>query len=324
MLFISNYQKVLALVAGSSHLRAHFLGKRAVFAFLMSQGTGIPFSAVAHAEDLFSWTSSVRIIIKHALLIHVISNYNIGYLNAKTSFRFSDKLQLIRNSFYRQERDQNQSLEVSGLSHARNVDVVDGVRPVRFFMASRLVANKGIIEWIEVLSEFKKLRMFEMMIAGDGPIKEQICQRIDELSLRREISLLGVIPSKAVHENIANCDFAVIFSMNASLTWPHMDGLPTFFFEALSAGVPVISTFVSGIPEIVLHGFNGILLSPNSSPRQNALILNRQIQNGKFDRCRIREHFYDYLNELEGGEVLYGCLSNMHTAAGDNSSGFSP
>ena len=72
-----------------------------------------------------------------------------------------------------------------------------------------------------------------------------------ELDLGDAVTFLGWLPSGQVSEELANADAFVLPSYN--------EGLPMSLLEAMAAGLPVLSTPVGGIPEVVEHGVNGLI-----------------------------------------------------------------
>lgn len=92
------------------------------------------------------------------------------------------------------------------------------------------------------------------VLAGDGPLREQVLAEIDRRGLRDRIRFLGRVPQ--ANRLVAASDVLLLSS--------HSEGLPVVVMEALAAGVPVVSTAVGGIPELIDDNRNGILTTPGS------------------------------------------------------------
>ncbi|GAA2895293.1 hypothetical protein GCM10010517_60010 [Streptosporangium fragile] len=89
------------------------------------------------------------------------------------------------------------------------------------------------------------------LIAGSGPLHDETARRV--AALRSEaVRFLGSVPDAA--RLIASADLLVLSSS--------YEGLPVVVMEALAAGVPVVSTAVGGVPDLVEHGGNGLLTPP--------------------------------------------------------------
>jgi glycosyltransferase involved in cell wall biosynthesis len=92
------------------------------------------------------------------------------------------------------------------------------------------------------------------VLAGDGPLREQVLAQIDRRGLRDRVRYLGAVPG--ANRLVAAADALVLSST--------YEGLPVVVMEAIAAGVPVVSTAVGGVPDLVRDGDNGILVPPGS------------------------------------------------------------
>ncbi|GAA4206631.1 glycosyltransferase [Streptosporangium oxazolinicum] len=101
------------------------------------------------------------------------------------------------------------------------------------------------------------------LLAGDGPLREGIVRETERLGLESRVRVLG--PVRQARRLVAAADLLVLSS--------YYEGLPVVVMEALAAGVPVVSTEVGGIPELVSSGWNGILTEPESAEALAAGIL---------------------------------------------------
>ncbi|WP_162641927.1 glycosyltransferase [Streptosporangium sp. 'caverna'] len=101
------------------------------------------------------------------------------------------------------------------------------------------------------------------LLAGDGPLKEHVAGEIERRGLGGRVRILGRV--RQAGRLAAAADLVVLSS--------HYEGLPVVVMEALAAGVPVVSTEVGGIPELVRSGWNGILTEPGSPDALAAGIL---------------------------------------------------
>ena len=115
--------------------------------------------------------------------------------------------------------------------------------------------HRFIIEALHQLSK-EKLSEIHVDFLGDGPEREMLKALVAEYGLQNHISFLGAIPNVDVYKYLATENIYILMSMN--------EGLPISIIEAMRAGLPVISTKVAGIPEIVKDGYNGLLLNPSS------------------------------------------------------------
>jgi glycosyltransferase involved in cell wall biosynthesis len=108
---------------------------------------------------------------------------------------------------------------------------------------------------IEAAAEVVRARPDALfLLAGEGPLREQINAEIQRRGLGDHMRLLGRVPD--AYRLIAAADLLVLSS--------HNEGLPVVAMEALGAGVPVVATEVGGLPDIITSGQNGILTRPGS------------------------------------------------------------
>ncbi len=294
MLFISNMHLLKPYSnANVSHIRVHFFAKRTTFGLLTSRYLNIPFSVVAHAADIFDWDGSILYKMEKAEFIHAISNYNIGYLNAKSNFKYSQKISLIRNSF--------------DMKTFNNELVKPAKGEIVFTIVARLIDKKGILEFLTIFKEYNKSfnAKSKLNIIGDGPLEATIKSYIIQNSLNNEVKLLGVLENAIVKKVLLKSSYLVLLSKNATNKDRDMDGLPTVFFEALNFGLPIISTEVSGIPELLMDGVNSILVDLQTKSIKNARLIHEKIGECDFEREKIKNDFQLFLLSRYGGKMFF-------------------
>lgn len=117
----------------------------------------------------------------------------------------------------------------------------------------RLVHVKGYKYFLEGAYEILKDNSnVTFIIAGDGPLFDELKEYAEKLGIYDKIKMLGF--RQDVYNIIHACDIFVITSLH--------EGLPTVLLEAMYLGRPVIATKVGGIPEVINDKFNGILIPP--------------------------------------------------------------
>jgi glycosyltransferase involved in cell wall biosynthesis len=122
----------------------------------------------------------------------------------------------------------------------------------------RLSPKKGLDIAIKACAKLRDNNVkFRFEIAGDGPQRQDIENLIERLDLADRIKLLGAIPNDQLTELYSR---ASVFLMPCVKTPDgDMDGIPVAMMEAMACEVPVVSTNISGIPELVEDGITGRL-----------------------------------------------------------------
>jgi len=123
----------------------------------------------------------------------------------------------------------------------------------RYLFAARITGKKGHGELLTALAAAGRLN-FRLWIAGDGLHREQVEQLTQRLGLRDTVSFLGF--RRDVRQLMAQCDALVLPSQRESL--------PLSLREGFAQGLPAIATAVGGIPELIEHEVNGLLISPGN------------------------------------------------------------
>jgi glycosyltransferase involved in cell wall biosynthesis len=117
--------------------------------------------------------------------------------------------------------------------------------------------RKGQRIIIEALKrvDYRVLKDIHLTLIGDGPDKYMLERLVQEYNLEKNVSFAGKVANEKVPLYLKRTDIFILMSYN--------EGLPISIIEAMRTGLPIISTNVSGIPEVVTENLNGLLLDPN-------------------------------------------------------------
>lgn len=130
---------------------------------------------------------------------------------------------------------------------------------LRFLQVSNFVEKKGHCYTIEAFYKILKLYpKIQITFAGDGPLRKEIEGRCRLLGLSDKVTFTGKVVKKQVVELMHQSDVFVHHSITAKNG--DQEGIPTVIMEAMATGLPVISTYHSGIPELIQDGVNGFLV----------------------------------------------------------------
>jgi len=267
-----------------SHLHAHFANAPTSVAELAHRMTGIPYSMTCHAKDIFLTPSaSLRRKMHHAQFVVTCTEDNRQYLQ-----RLSDnETPLLR------------------LYHGLNLARFDQLQHDRHGVPStiptivsvaRFREKKGLLTLIRAchLLNIRGYR-FRCCIVGFGPLQADMEALIHELHLDHLVLLMGQRP---LEEVVGLYQRAEIFALPCQVAQDgDRDGIPNVLMEAMACRLPVVTTAVSGIPELVQHDHNGLLV-PQQDPEALALALAHLLDNpavrqrlGQAGRHTIEEHF---------------------------------
>lgn len=149
------------------------------------------------------------------------------------------------------------------------------VNKVTLLFCGRVGQRKGTFDLIKAFANLpaEEKNCAKLMIAGDGDI-EQGRNLVESLNIAEHITFLGWVNSEQRDKLLARADVFILPSYN--------EGLPMAILEAMSWGLPVITTPVGGIPELVIPNENGLLVTPGDiqqlSAAMQSLIINEQLR----------------------------------------------
>lgn len=131
--------------------------------------------------------------------------------------------------------------------------------PFTFLCVARLVEKKGHAHLLEACRELRDRQVpFRCWIVGKGNLRSQLDSFIRESKLQQQVQLLGAHTQAEVLERFRSAHVSVLPCTTGSDG--NKDGLPVSVVEALACGLPVITTPMTGIPEVVRNGHNGLLV----------------------------------------------------------------
>lgn len=234
---------------GTDCVHAHWATYPALCAFIIKRLTGIPYSFTTHAHDIFVDRTMLREKMEQARFVTTISAFNRRFLIEKIGDCAAEKVRVVRLG-----------VDLERFS-AANGSYKTSPFPFRIVCLAALEDKKGhpyLLEACRLLKE-RAIPLFCQCI-GDGDARASIENRIAELGLEPEVKLLGFLPSAAVRHHLADAHCMVLPSIITGRG--KMEGIPVAIMEAMAMQVPVVSTAISGIPEIITSGINGILVEP--------------------------------------------------------------
>jgi len=252
------------------HFHAHYATHPTLVAYVVNQLTGIPYSLTAHAHDIYVDRSMLKRKLEPASFVVAISDYNRRLLSDLYGSEIARKIKVVHcgtdpDIFTPRE-------------HPKQSDTFTMV------CVGRLLEMKGQTYLVDACNILKERGVkFECLFVGDGEDREMLTEQIQRLGLQDEVKILGFQPRQQVKELLNQADVMLLPSVITSTG--KMEGIPVALMEALATGIPVISTKISGIPELIEDGVSGLLV-PERDAKQLAEAIYRL-----YDEPELREQF---------------------------------
>jgi glycosyltransferase involved in cell wall biosynthesis len=244
MMYVAEACRILPWVRsyGCSHLHAHFGTNSSEVAMLVHALGGPAYSFTVHGPDEFMIPMGLSEKVHRAAFAVAISSFGRSQLYMRSSYLDWPKIHVVHcgleRSFY-----EGQATPVP-------------MAP-RFVCVGRLCEAKGQLLLIAAAARLKAAGTeCELVLAGDGPLRVEIEKLIDEHGLNSQVRITGWISSSGVRSEILAARALILPSF--------AEGLPVVLMEAMALRRPVLSTYVAGIPELVISGENGWLFAAGS------------------------------------------------------------
>lgn len=277
--------RTIEQAGGCRQVHAHFALAQTEVAMAVAGLLGVPFSFTAHARDIYATPSALEEKIRAARVVVTCTGYNVTHLRGLCPDVPPARIRLVHHGV---DVD-----AASRIAECRNLHA--DARPV-ILAAGRLIDKKGFATLIDACAQLQaRGRVFECHIFGTGPLMAELRRRADSAGLASMVELPGWAPAGQLRDAMGT---AAVFAMPSRVAaGGDRDGIPNVVLEAMAAGLPVVATDVSGMPEAVSDGVTGLLVEPDDA---NALAeaLERVLSDtelsarlGAAARARIAEEF---------------------------------
>jgi glycosyltransferase involved in cell wall biosynthesis len=228
---------------GIDHLHAHFAHSPAAVAYMAWLAGGPPFSFTAHAKDLYTTLPrNLAIRARAARFVLTCTRFNGRFLRELVP-DVSTPIQVVHHGADLRRFNSSRRQPVEGL----------------ILSVGRLVPKKGYPVLIQGLQLVEQAGVaFHCEIYGGGPLREELDRAVRAAALATRISFHGARPQDEIAHAYARASLFVLVPVVVSDG--DRDGIPNVLVEAMASGVPVVSTRISGIPELIEDGRNGLLV----------------------------------------------------------------
>ncbi len=286
------------------HIHVHFATESAIVAWIVSQLGGPGYSMTAHAKDIYRSTVRRELLSKlvgDSQFTVTVCDANVRYLMEAVEPWARERVRRLYNGI-----DLGDFAMTNG---PREENLILGV--------GRLVEKKGFDVLLQALHILKGTgRTFRALILGDGEEREALETARDSLGLQAEVDLPGAVDQGEVRRAM---NAATVFALPCRVGEDgNRDALPTVLLEALAVGLPIVSTPVTGIPEILDQGRCGRLVDEDDAAglarvladllddgvsRKLLARLGRQHAEANFDGKRAAETLQGWFESIRSGAL---------------------
>ncbi len=232
---------------GIRHVHAHFGGVAARTACWLRKLFGFSYSFTGHANDIFCETDfpvNNADLVRAAKFVVTETDYARRWMEEKYPWARGKVFRVFNG------------IAMEGFpAHA----LAEG--PPRILSVGRYVEKKGFADLIEACRLLRDRGLhFTCEIIGGGPLEAELRAQIQRSELSAAVHLLGPRAQGEVRRQLAAAHVFVLACVPES--GGGSDNLPTVIMEAMACGVPVISTRLAGVPEMIESGTDGVLVPP--------------------------------------------------------------
>jgi colanic acid/amylovoran biosynthesis glycosyltransferase len=230
------------------HVHACWATYPALAAWVSWRLTDIPYSFTGHAHDLFINQLGLERKLRDARFVVTISEHNRRFLSAIGGDK---RVHVV-----------HYGIDLSAYRFRPRGPAPSGT--VRALCVASFYEYKGHRVLVEALAAGgQQVDRVEVALVGEGPLRLEVEDLATRLGVRHRLHFLGHLPEQEVAKCLDEADIVVLPSVVARNG--DTEGIPNALIEAMAAGVPVVSTRVSGIPELVREGVTGLLVAPGDA-----------------------------------------------------------
>ena len=283
---------------GITHLHAHFGTVSAAVARLAARIAGISYSVTLHAKDIFHESvddDELSARISDAAAVVTVSDFNERYLRE----RYGDAAHTLVRIY--------NGIDLEAFTPSRPDD-----RPPLVVGVGRLVEKKGFHHLVDAVALLRdRGRPIRLELVGGGAEEQALRARVASLDLEDRVTFHGPLTQAETRERMRSA--AVLAAPCVVGVDGNRDGLPTVILESLALGTPVVATPVTGIPEAVVDGRTGLLVSEGDTAAL-ADALDRLVEDADL-RCRLadqgRRHVEERFDARKNTRQLREVLGNL-------------
>ncbi|MBV7410688.1 glycosyltransferase family 4 protein [Maritimibacter sp. DP1N21-5] len=229
---------------GTAHIHAEFAGYPATAAWIISTFSGVPFSFSAHAHDIFLTQGLLATKARAARFVRAISRFNKDFIEAVPGVP-AGQVEVLHCG-------------VALGNPAPLPPPPDATIPLRLLFVGALLPRKGVQHLIAALAALPEDLAWHLDVIGGGSMEPAL--RAQAAPLADRITFHGPRDAGAVRAAMRAAHAVIVPSVEGA--GGRSEGIPVVLMEALAEARPVVTSRLSGIPELVVDGETGFLTEP--------------------------------------------------------------
>jgi colanic acid/amylovoran biosynthesis glycosyltransferase len=231
---------------GVEHVHAHFASLPSLAAWVVHRLLDVPYSFTAHAYDIFLGQEMLTRKMGDAQFVIAISRFNRDFLVRLGGD--ADKIKVIHCG-----------IDPDHYPYRPRDVAAEG--PVNALCVASLQEYKGHETLLRALAAGgDRLERLSLDFVGDGRLRAHLERLAASLGIADRVRFHGALEEAEVRRHLEDASSFVLAAVADKRG--NMDGLPVALMEAAACGLPMVSTTISGIPELVVDGETGLLAKP--------------------------------------------------------------
>lgn len=234
------------------HVHCHFATHPALAGFVIQRLVGVPFSFTAHGSDLHVDRTMLPEKVREAAFVAAVSDYNRNLIIETCGPDApADRIHVVHCG-----------VDTDVFTPRAVEPPDDGV--LRLVAVGTLHEVKGQRHLLEACADVRSRGVeISCILVGEGPDRAMLESLVEELDLVGSVRLVGLRTRDEIAAHISEAH--VLVAPSVPTEGGKREGIPVVLMEAMSSGLAVVSSRLSGIPELVHDGENGLLTEPFAS-----------------------------------------------------------